>query len=447
LLLLPVTNPYYNELFVNYKINLAQLHMRLEEYDKANEIYLSLLPKKINLNEINHNIGSLNLALGAAGKAIGYFRKVHYQNNKVVRLYNSIGEAFFNLNQYDSAAFYYQKATTAFQALGQNTDKVGYGLVLKNKGDLHLRNGKDTDAIRFYQQAIHQFYPTFADTALAANPHQFSGVFSYINLFNVLKAKADAWHRLYETTKNLSAAVQELDAYRSAFELIDYVERTYESDEARLFLTKIKYAVHGKPIDIAFELYTKTKDAAYLELLYAFDQQNKAAVLALNRQINSEAADNNSPQLEKERQIKTEITRLAIRASQVTDSVQLAAISSSIRDQEIALSKVQEELQPNAVLKTSGIPPIKTLQTKLLDDKTAIVSYHLGAEKMTTLVIGKNTVACYQQLLPRNFNELMQEEIQRVKTPGNALQSNDTINLFQFFLQHVPLAGLHQLII
>ncbi|RYF82736.1 MAG: tetratricopeptide repeat protein [Chitinophagaceae bacterium] len=39
LLLLPVTNPYYNELFVNYKINLAQLHMRLEEYDKANEIY------------------------------------------------------------------------------------------------------------------------------------------------------------------------------------------------------------------------------------------------------------------------------------------------------------------------------------------------------------------------------------------------------------------------
>ncbi|RYZ28026.1 MAG: tetratricopeptide repeat protein, partial [Chitinophagaceae bacterium] len=266
LALLPHSHPYYEQLFVNYNINLAQIHLRLEEYDKANKIYIDLLPHKVNLNEIYHNIGSLNLSLGAAAKAISYFHKVNYQNNKIVRLQSSIGQAFFNLLQFDSAMIYYQKAITSFKSLGANSDPVGYGLVLKNLGDYYLHFQKNKEALSYYQQAIHQFYPAFKEENVHANPENFSGVFSYINLFHALNGKAAAWHNIYlQEKKAIAPAKEELNTYKSAFKLIEYVERIYDSDEARLFLSKIKHAAHGKPIDIAAELYAATKDKAFIE--------------------------------------------------------------------------------------------------------------------------------------------------------------------------------------
>jgi CHAT domain-containing protein/Flp pilus assembly protein TadD len=446
LALLPASNPYYNELFVNYNINLAQLHLRLEEYDKANEIYHQLLPLKINLNEINHNIGSLNLSLGAAAKALEYFRKVNYQNNKIVRLYNSMGEAFFNINLFDSAIHYYQKAINAYQSLGGNADPVGYGLVQKNLGQYTAHFQKNEEAIQYYQQAIHQFYPAFAGNDVRSNPESFSGVFSYINLFNTLNAKAEAWHNIYFETKNISAAKEELKTYQSAFKLIEYVEQTYDSDEARLFLTKIKHAAHGKPIDIAFELFNKTKDKSYLETLYYFDQQNKAAILSLNRQLSTSLSETGSPLLQKEQEIKTEITRLSIRSAQVTDSAQLVIINNSIRDAEIELGKTREQLYPNSALKKGNIPSITSLQNSLLDEETALISYHLSEEKITTLVITKSKLACYQQALPNDFTENIQQQITAIKS-GSVKTKDSATNYYHLLLSNVSLPEFNQLII
>ena len=74
--LLPMTHPYYNELFINYKINLAQIYFKLEDYDRANRIYQELLLLPSNqglLNEIYHNIGSINLYHGAVVCKINVF--------------------------------------------------------------------------------------------------------------------------------------------------------------------------------------------------------------------------------------------------------------------------------------------------------------------------------------------------------------------------------------
>jgi CHAT domain-containing protein len=406
-----------------------------------------LLPQKINLNEIYHNVGSLNLSLGAAAKAIEYFRKVTYQNNKSIRLYNSMGLAFFNLLQLDSTLHYYQKATEAYQALGTNSDPVGYGMVAKNMGDYHAYLKRYDDALGYYQTALLQFYPAFSAEDIHTNPEQFTGVFSYINLFSTLSAKAEAWHSIYLTTKNIFAAQEELKTYQSAFKLIDYVERTYDSDEARLFLTRIKHAVHGKPIDIAFELYNRTNDKNYINDLYHFDQQNKATVLSLNRQLTAELSITASPQLQKEQQIKREITRLSIRAAQVSDSTQLALINNSIRDHEIELGKLQEDLQPKTTIKEGNIPSLSYIQNTFLDNKTALISYHLSEEKLTTLVITKTETTCYQYTLPTGFNEEMEEHILHLKTPFAKITHTKEPAYFKLFLANVPLQKLERLII
>ncbi|RYZ25566.1 MAG: CHAT domain-containing protein, partial [Chitinophagaceae bacterium] len=302
--------------------------------------------------------------------------------------------------------------------------------------------------LSYYQQAIHQFYPAFKEENVHANPENFSGIFSYINLFHALNGKAAAWHNIYlQKKKAIAPAKEELNTYKSAFKLIEYVERTYDSDEARLFLSKIKHAAHGKPIDIAAELYAATKDKAFIETLYYFDQQNKGAILSLNRQLNATVSEKASTEQQKEQLLKTEITRLSIRATQVQDSLQLVAINNTIRDHEISLGKLKESRNAPLSSKEDNIPSINSLQTQLLDDKTALVSYHLSEEKLTTTVLTKSSVDCFQQRLPENFLEDIQEEIIRTKTPTDSPVRKGNFDYFDFLLANVPLKKIDQLVI
>ena len=412
---LPTSHPFYKELYTNYKINLAQIYFKLEDYDEAYGIYQSLLQLPgIDKNDINQNVGMIHLHLGAPAKALIYFKKINYNpSSKLVFLYHNIGEAFLNLNNIDSAKKYFEKAIETSFSLGANTDHIAYGQTLKSLGDMELQLNHVQKALFYYQLAIHQFYPAYADSSVYSNPENFSGVFSYINLFNALAAKAQAFHSLYEQSTLINNAQQELNAYQSAFKLVEYVERTYNSDEARLFLDKTKYAVHAKPIDIAYELYKKTNDKKYLDALYFFDQQNKASVLTLKMQSSETISDTSL--VSKERKLRSEITRLSLKAAQMTDGIVISKINNEIRDHEIELGKIQDQISTSAT--GAKIPSIDFLQKQFLDPKTALISFHLSEDKLVSILITKDKLNCLQQKLFENFHELVPDYINSLKQP------------------------------
>jgi len=416
---LPKSHPYYRELNVNYRINLAQIYFKNEDYDQANDMYQSLLPENANTNEILHNIGTINLYLGAPKKALEYFKKAEYSSNRNIRLYNNIAQAYLNLDMPDSARRNLQYAKMANIMWGKNTDPVAYGMTLEIWGDLEMELHHPDSALSFYQRAIQKFYPSFTDTSSYSNPETYSGVFSYINLFNCLAGKAEAIHEMYVRSKDINWAKKELDTYHSAFQLTDYVERTYDSDEARLFLNRIKYQVHGKPIDIAYELYRKTSDPKYLEELYVFDQQNKASVLSLRQETSHQTNLNDSSLAASIRSVKSEITRLSLRAQQVNDSTLVPQMNNRIRDLEIQLGKLQDELT-----KTTGnisqIPSVKSLQEEMLDKQTALLSFHLSDSTITTLAITKDSYNVFQKRLFPGFHDDVEAYV------GQLRHANDT---------------------
>ena len=390
--MLPVNDPYYKGLLVNYKINLASTHTKLEEFDEANSIYQSLLPLAINRNEILHNTGTIYLNLGATRKAINYFRQVQYTNDKRIRLYNDLGYAYLNLQMPDSADIFFQEALKENQKWNGGQKNTPHGLTLKYIGTELESNGDYKGAIEKYQQAVIQFYSDFNNTDIYKNPEQYSGVFSYINLFNTLSAKADVFERVYQNGKEIKNLEASLDAYRSAFRLADYVERTYDSDEARLFLNKIKYTAHSKPIDISLRLFDLTQKKDFLEDAYSFDQRNKASILSLNIRAN-ESRNKPGPNNElflQESSARSAITRLSLKASQTTDSVTLASLNASIRDYEIQLGKLQDKMNSDPGYRqrqlAERIPTVSELQKKL-DNTTALLSYHLSNDRLLILFI------------------------------------------------------------
>ncbi|MBC7873332.1 MAG: tetratricopeptide repeat protein, partial [Ferruginibacter sp.] len=340
-----LTNPADKILLDNYKINIASLLIKLEEFEPAKMIYEGLLPSRAYENEIYHNLAIISLKQQDYKKAISYLRQVNYADNKKsIDLYYNFGVAYSELNEKDSSEFYLQRAIAENVKWNGRRKNIPYGLVLKYQADELVKQQLFKEATELYQQAVMQFLDNFKEPDIYKNPEEFSGVISFINLFKTLAAKASAFENWYQHEHDIELLKASLNAYQAAFKLADYVEKTYASDEALLFPGKIKYTVHSKPINVSLLLYDRTKKRNYLEEAYLFDQRNKASTIAFNKRENELKNETGKANLRtgQEISLKTSITRLSLNAAQATDSAALSQIHTAIRDNEIKLGKLQE---------------------------------------------------------------------------------------------------------
>lgn len=445
-------------LLANYQVNIASILVKLEEFQEARELYKKVLLSGIYNNEVNHNLAIINLKEEKFKEALQYLNKVDYPNSKknIDLLYNK-GMAWSGLNNKDSADKYLSKAIDENIKWHGKSKSIAYGLILKYKADLANKEFDYKTALRYYQQAINQFDNSFSQTDSTKNPEEFSGVFSYINLFNTLAAKADVFEKLYGKEKKINRLENALSAYQATFKLADYVEKTYDTDEARLFLGKIKYTVHSRPIDIGIHLYELTKEKKYLETVWSFDQRNKASLLALNLQEAEwkNKLTTNNKSLQKEVSLKNTITRLLLRTQNNTDSILLSSLYSQIRDNEIELGKIQDKINASPEMKkinlAKEVPGIKQLQ-KEIDGTTAIVSYHLSDTKILTFCITAKSIDYVQTALTpelsvniAQFRNALQNTLPGQQYNGASASKELFKKLMSPIINH--LSGLQNLII
>lgn len=444
---LPPGESAYADLLANYKVNLASTLNKLELYEEAQAIYAALLPLNRNRTEILHNLGAIRSAQREYREAIAYFRQVSYSNNKMIRLCNDMASAWLQLHQPDSARYWINRAMEENKKWNGDQKNTPHGLTLRYAGDAFAAAGDPQQALRFYQQALMQFDREFNDSSLTANPQSFEVVFSYIQLFQTLIAKAESLEQVFNASQKRELLESALAAYRSAFDLADYVEKTYDSDEARLFLNRIKYTVHGKPIDLSLRLYEQTNEKKFLEQAYVYDQQNKASILSLNVQENQlrETISKDNSLLQREAQVKSAITRLSLRAPQLGEGDELTRIQGSIRDLKIRLGKIQDSInQQPAFRKKMGsgrVPDVASLQ-KMLDDKTALISYHLSPGLLTIFLITPGRFEFVRLPIDSRFFAAIDHVKQALAQTGGSERYSgnpDAARLYQYLVK--PLAG------
>lgn len=444
-------------LLKNYRINIASLHVKLEEYEQARSIYEELLPSADFSNEIHHNLGIICLKTGDFKKGIDYFRKVSYQDNKkLIDLCYNFSVAWASLREADSAELYLHKALAENLKWNGHRKNTTLGLIQKYQGDELKKQQRFREAADQYQQAIIQFCIDFNENDVASNPADFTSAFSYINLFEALSAKAEVLEQQYRIDKDINQLITSIHTYETAFNLADYVSKTYTSDESRLFLGKIKHTVHSKPIDICLSLYETTHSKEYLEKAWSFDQQNKASILATNVQEATWKNDNNSSELvQKEMKLKEKITRLSLKAGNSTDTAENGKSLASIRDYEIELGNVKEQLNkdPKWLQKklSEEIPSIHQIQKKL-DNSTALLSYHLSEGELLTLLITGTKFNYYKYPLSQNFFtdiETLKLALHNVYLESNYTGTLAAMNLYQILIEPLQpnLAHIKRLII
>jgi CHAT domain-containing protein len=406
---LEASNFYDVSLLTNYQLNLASILIKVERFDEAEKVLMHTSSADIYTDEVNHKLGFICLKTGRFKEAIRYFDNVKYNNSKkVIDLLLNKSKAYEEIKETDSADYYLLKAKTENFKWNGHKKNVSNGIIFSQEAAGMASRKQYPAALSLYQQSIIQFSNTFTDTALTSNPETFSGIFSFINLFTVLIEKGDVLKALYDEGKNIKTLEASLNAYNSAFTLAAYVEKTYDSDEARLFLGKIKHTAHSKPIDISLELYTLTKNKKYLEEAYLFDQRNKASVLSFN--VQEKELKNLGPQinewLRQESVLKSAITRLSLKATNIADTITLQKTVALIRDNEIELGKIQDQVNADPVWqqKRAGeqIPTIASLQKKL-DPSTTLLSYHLGENELLILLISSSQFEFYKSPVTPDF--------------------------------------------
>lgn len=452
-------NPKEKSLQANYKINIASTLLKTEENAKAKKILEELLQENFYTNELYHKLGLVYLKENNYHRAIQLFSKVVYGSNKKnIDLYLNFSQAFSYAGSNDSAEQYLHRALAENLKWNGHQRNTSYGLLLKFQADQLAQKGFYKETLPLYQQSIMQFDHHFSETDVNKNPEQFSAVYSYINLFNTLTAKGDALEKIYEQEQEITALAAALYAYRSAFKLADYVERTYNSDEARLFIGQIKHAVHSRPIDIGIQLFNLTQKKEYLEEVYYFDQRNKASVLSFNirqQALQAKLKSEDDSLYKTEAAIQSSITRLSIKASLLTDSTQLSLIDARIRDLEIDLDKLREEINANpqrqALLATERIPAVNHLHRQL-DNTTAILSYHLSRNELLILLITANRFEYYKVPLTSSFYteiESFRNALYQAK-PGERYNGTHTaISLYRTLINPVlgSISPLNRLVI
>ena len=404
-----VTPPGEVNLRANYQLNIAALLVKLNETAAARKIYESLLPLNLFNNEILHNLGIICLQEKNYPEAAGYFSRVQYTDRKNLDLYYNKAMAYAGLQLTDSAEQYLHMALAENLKWNGHNRNRSYGLLLKFQADEAVKKGHYKEALPYYQQAIMQFDRHFTETDVNVNPEQFTAVFSYIHLFHTLTAKAEALENIYTEEQDIRALAAALYAYRSAFKLADHVERTYTSDEARLFIGQIKHKAHSRPIDIGIRLFKKTQKKEYLEEVYYFDQRNKASVLSLNiqlREIQQARSGKAGDLLSRESALRSAITRLSLKAAGLTDSLPLATLEAEIRDKEIELEKIREQIHSDprhqAFLATERIPSVNQLHRQL-DNSSAVLSYHLSHTELLILLVTANRFEYFQVPVTEEF--------------------------------------------
>jgi len=419
---LSITRPDYREVFIQYKINLGFAYFKLKDYDQAMAIYKELLPFNSSRQPlILHNMGIVYLETGDYRKALSSLLPLSY--NQQIKL-TDLARVYINLQQPDSAKFYLDSAVAVNKKINGSRKNYNQGLALKYYGDYFTGQHDFEKAISFYQQSILQLDPDFFENDPYKNPLQFNGLHSSFNLFNSLIAKAQAFTQLYRQTKITKGLIAALAAYKAAFALAKHVERFLDTDEARLFLKKNVEDAYATAIQTAIDVYELTKNEDYLRDAFTLSETNKASILELNRQQLQIEQIPEIPQalVHEESNIKANIATLTLQAAGNTDSSKTASLQQNIAEYEIKLSKIQEQLNENPryhQLRYNDEPlSVKKIQTDILNDQTALISYYFTATTLVTFVVTAEGFNYHSAAIDSNLYKEILSTRAALESPG-----------------------------
>lgn len=369
-----------------YRSNIASALRQMEEFDSAVSIYKGLIPFNLNLSKLLINLGKIYLEKNQPDSTLYYLSKI----NKVddydqIILENALGRAYLqkknitNSLRHLNRALALQKKEQAQRGAYRKNNNAG--LTYKLLADVERQRNNSWAALRHYQQSIIQLDYAFNDLDVYHNPSTDAGGFRNYLLFESLVSKANCLQELYNKQPTAQNRKATIDTYKTALRLAEYIEKSFDSEEAQLFMVRKVFPVYQTAVTFMLLCFEATKEAMYLEEAFRWAEKSKAVALYINTRENEIKSFVNIPYalLKKERDLKFNLSRLKLKLDGATPQTNIASITSEMRDNELALSRLANKLlsYPDYRRKKFSFDSIDVsyLRNSLMEERRAILSY------------------------------------------------------------------------
>ncbi|MEP7320221.1 MAG: tetratricopeptide repeat protein, partial [Panacibacter sp.] len=398
------TKPELKEAIFAMSVNIASALRLSGQLDSAIHLYKKLLQPDAPSAPLLNNIGRIYLAKKIPDSALYYLQQVKDATGVYSIPYNnSLALAYMQKGDTVMATKYLNAATGIFHKNPQQVKSNYYGNTCKYIGDLKVMEKLPAEALTYYQRAIMQLNFKFNDENIFSNPTNFIGDFASYDLFEALLAKAGCFALLYEADhkeENFTAAKK---TYETSFVLADYIKKSIDNDEARLFIADKVFDGYKKAVAFIMQEYHRTSDQDLTILALKWISKSRATSLAISLKENSIKQFAGLPDslLQKEKNIKINISRLKLQLKQVADSSAQNEILSGINNAEFQLNQVTNAYRrfPDYYRQkfASDSINIASIQQNILDNNSAIICYFTGEKSIMAFVIKRSAIV-YQDL-------------------------------------------------
>ncbi len=380
---------------VSIETNIATACNRMQQYDEALTIYRSILSYRMGTDAIYLNMGVAYAWLQQHEHALFYFRKVN--PDKIPNVLNEMAKSELKLKRYDSAAFFLDRLRDKFSHQATGLNDLDLGISELYRSDLLAEQRQYKPALSALQKAILIFTPSFGKTDIYSNPSDFTGTVVSFRLYNALNKKAAIFQKLYDAGEKDDCLMAAFEAYKAALNLLRYIEKTFDTDEAKVFLKNNTSTIYPRALAACLELYRKHPDRDYLQQAFQISEQGKASIMAAN--LKETRSDHLSPRetalLDSLRNIKYNIARLDVRSEAAADNTQRQKIAAERLGYEIELSRAQKEMEQNGSYYRrkydDAAPDITALQGQL-GSRQALISLSVGGEKLHVFVLTRHSL-------------------------------------------------------
>ena len=378
---------------VNLENNIAAVCYKLGLYQQAIAIYKTISSQQFLSGEISINMGMAYKAIGNYQQALQWFYRVN--SATLPRVFNEMADAHLLLNHVDSASYYLTRFKQLANAGKVQPNNIYYGMHHLYRGDLLVKHHQYDMALLAYQKAITIFSGHFRDTDPLSNPEQFTGIFTSYRLFDALFKKATTFEALYKVQHNEAQLQAALNTYTSSIALLRYIEKSYDTDESKLFLKKNNQQAYENAVAVCMQLHALRPGAGYAQQAFAIAERNKASVMysGLKEKGFRKLRGIDPALTQQERNIKFNLARLSIHSDQTSDSSALVTLANEKAAYEIQLGQVQHAIEKNNVyyqLKYSESWPRPDSIKRFLTADQAVISFYATANTLNVFVITNN---------------------------------------------------------
>jgi CHAT domain-containing protein len=405
--------------------NIATAYFRLGRYPESLAIYDKIVQQPITAgyiyNGIYMNMGRAYAATGRYREALSCFRKI--RPAEMPGVLNETGLTYLQLSKTDSAVLYLNRLA------GYRPNELDKGINALYRADLLADREQYLPALASLQQAISAFSNDFKNPDIFSNPAAFTGSYTYYRLFDALYKKAVVFSRLYKQKQKDEYLLASFAAYKTTLTLLAFIEKSYDTDDAKLFLKKKSQDVYPAALSVCLRLHALHPGDGYLEQAFLISEKNKASIVAANLQqrdfITVPGIDKKF--LQTERNIKFNIARLNVKSEQAQDNESITTAAREKARYEIQLSQLQKNLEQNSryykLKYDDDYPGIKKIQQHIGGDQ-ALISFYITPEWLHVFVITA-TAFNYRQIGdPLLLQKDVEAWLNLLKTTGNGRKFN-----------------------